>query len=123
MLSVFKNKKQFTISQENKTRIESEIEKLLSLSDGIYAKVKETPMGYYIKIIIDRNKLNITFENEKANKVPESLTFLLIIDYSYPEQPPKILAKTNVSIIHHLYYNYHYLVLLSFTYGWTKPFK
>lgn len=99
MLSVFKNKKQFTISQENKTRIESEIEKLLSLSDGIYAKVKETPMGYYIKIIIDRNKLNITLENEKANKVPESLTFLLIIDYSYPEQPPKILAKTNVSII------------------------
>ena len=97
MLSVFKNKKQFTISQENKTRIESEIEKLLSLSDGIYAK--ETPMGYYIKIIIDRNKLNITLENEKANKVPESLTFLLIIDYSYPEQPPKILAKTNVSII------------------------
>jgi hypothetical protein len=52
-------------------------------------------MGYYIKIIIDRNKIEIDLSDEKYSNLPETITFLIIIDYTYPNFPPKILAKTN----------------------------
>ena len=95
MLNLFKNKKQYKITEENKKRIKEEIEDLSSLSNGIYSKIKENSMGYYIKIIIDRNKIEIDLSDEKYSNLPETITFLIIIDYTYPNFPPKILAKTN----------------------------
>ena len=75
---------------------DSEIEKLSTLSDGIYSKVKENELGFYIKIIVDRNKLGNEFKSQSS--LPECITFLMIVDYSFPSQPPKILSKTNVLI-------------------------
>ena len=95
MVNLFKNKKQYKITEENKKRIKEEIEDLSSLSNGIYSKIKENSMGYYIKIIIDRNKIEIDLSDEKYSNLPETITFLIIIDYTYPNFPPKILAKTN----------------------------
>ena len=95
MLNLFKNKKQYKITEENKKRIKEEIEDLSSLSNGIYSKIKENSRGYYIKIIIDRNKIEIDLSDEKYSNLPETITFLIIIDYTYPNFPPKILAKTN----------------------------
>ena len=40
MQSIFKNKKQYQITEENKKRIKLEIEELSSLSDGLYSKIK-----------------------------------------------------------------------------------
>ena len=97
MLNVFNNKSQFHISKENKARIDSEIEKLSTLSNGIYSKVKENELGFYIKIIVDRNKLGNEFKSQSS--LPECITFLMIVDYSFPSQPPKILSKTNVLIL------------------------
>lgn len=97
MLNVFNNKSQYQITKESKERINNEIEKLSTLSDGIYSKVKENELGFYIKIIVDRNKLGNQFKNQKS--LPECITFLMIVDYSFPSQPPKILSKTNVFIL------------------------
>ena len=98
---IFKNKKQFLITKENKERIEKEIDDLSLLPDGIYTKVKELEMGYYIKIIIDRKKLGIEQKKDFSTSsnfgsVPECITFLMIVDYSYPASPPKIISKTTV---------------------------
>ncbi len=95
MLNIFKNKKEYKITKENQTRIKDEIEELSSLTDGLYSKIKEFPMGYYIKIIIDRNKIGLDLKDKKYSNLPETIIFLLIIDYTFPKLPPKILAKTN----------------------------
>ena len=94
-LNFFKNKKNFSISKEKKTRIENEIEELSNLSNGIYSKVKEFELGYYIKIIIDKNRIGININEDKYSNLPNTITFLIIIDYTFPENPPKILSKTN----------------------------
>lgn len=97
MLSEFYNGSKFKISKESKDRIESEIEKLSSLADGIYSKIKVFDLGYYIKIMIDKAK--ITIPQDKYLDIPDFITFLIILDYSYPEQPPKIISKTKVKLI------------------------
>ena len=94
MQSIFKNKKQYQITEENKKRIKQEIEELSSLTNGLYSKIKEYPMAYYIKIIIDRNKIGIDLSDKKYSNIPDTIIFLLIIDYTYPNFPPKILAKS-----------------------------
>ena len=95
MQSIFKNKKQYQITEENKKRIKQEIEELSSLSNGLYSIIKEYPMAYYIKIVIDRNKIGIDLSDKKYSNIPDTIKFLLIIDYTYPNFPPKILAKSN----------------------------
>ena len=95
MLNIFKNKKEYKITSENQKRIKEEIEELSSLTDGLYSKIKEFSMGYYIKIIIDKNKIGIDLKDKKYSNLPETIIFLLIIDYTFPKFPPKILAKTN----------------------------
>ena len=95
MKSIFKNIKQYQMTEESKKRIKQEIEELSSLSDGLYSKIQEYPMAYYIKIIIDRNRIGIDLSDKKFSNIPETIIFLLIIDYTYPNFPPKILAKTN----------------------------
>ena len=95
MLNIFKNKKEYKITKENQKRIKDEIEELSSLTDGLYSKIKEFPIGYYIKIIIDRNKIDLDLKDKKYSNLPETIIFLFIIDYTFPQFPPKILAKTN----------------------------
>lgn len=98
---MFSKKKQFQITKENMDRITKEIDELTVMDNGIYSKVKEFELGYYIKIIIDREKLNIKIDEERKNEdIPVLITFLLIVDYSYPQNRPKILAYTKV-IKHH----------------------
>ena len=58
ILNTFKNKKNFLISNEKKARIQKEIDELLNLSDGIYSKIKENELGYYVKIIIDKTNID-----------------------------------------------------------------
>lgn len=47
------------------------------------------------------NNLNVNNsynkENEKDNNpLPDYINFVIILDYSFPKNPPKILSKTNV---------------------------
>jgi len=95
LLNTFKNKKKFLIQKDKKARIEKEIEEVSNLSNGIYSKVKEFELGYYIKIIIDKNKIEINLNENKYSNLPNTIVFLIIIDYSFPDNPPKILSKTN----------------------------
>ena len=90
MLNIFKNKKEYKITKENQKRIKDEIEELSSLTDGLYSKIKEFPIGYYIKIIIDRNKIGIDLSDKKYSNIPDTIIFLLLIDYTYPNFLPKI---------------------------------
>ncbi len=62
----------------------------------MFFKSKEFEIGYYINIIIDKRILGLEINTEEKN-VPDFLTFLIIVDSFYPEQPPKILSKSNVS--------------------------
>jgi hypothetical protein len=50
-----------------------------------------------IKIIVDKRILSLE-EIEEHNSIPEFLTFLIIIDSTYPDSPPHVLSKTNVNI-------------------------
>lgn len=43
------------------------------------------------KIIIDK----LTVDVEKS-KIPDYLIFLMIVDFSYPDTNPRLVAKTNV---------------------------
>jgi len=60
----------------------------------MFFKAKEFEIGYYINIIIDKRILGLDINAEDKN-IPDFLTFLIIVDSFYPEQPPKILAKSN----------------------------
>lgn len=61
----------------------------------MFFKAKEFEIGYYINIIIDKRILGLDINTEDKN-IPDFLTFLIIVDSFFPEQPPKILAKSNV---------------------------
>lgn len=43
---------------------------------------------------VEDHKFNYTKEDEIC--IPDFVTFLMILDINYPEEPPKILLKTNV---------------------------
>ena len=49
---------------------------------------------HLIDVMIEKNMIAIDSESAKE-KVPEILVFLIIIDYTRSEYPPKILAKSN----------------------------
>jgi hypothetical protein len=74
----------------------------------MFYKSKEFEIGFYINIIIDKRILGLDFNSEEKN-VPDFLTFLIILDSFYPEQPPKILSKCNVREI----FNKNYIVWIS----------
>lgn len=94
-----KNKKLYALSKESKKRIENDIKDLEKLPKGIYAKIKyhDLEQEYYIKILIDKEYLHIDSTNKNYSLIPDMINFLIILDYSYPKQPPKILCQTNVS--------------------------
>ena len=63
----------------------------------MFFKSKEFEIGFYINIIIDKRILALEINSEDKN-IPDFVNFLLIVDSFFPEQPPKILTKTNVFI-------------------------
>ena len=99
MSIIFKQQRQYQIPQGRIQLIESDIEGLNNLPPGIFSKVKIFNLEYYIKIIINRNIIGITLDesNIKYKNIPEFITFLVILNHTYPTQPPPILAKTTFS--------------------------
>jgi ubiquitin-protein ligase len=95
-----KNKKLYALSKESKKRIENDIKDLEKLPKGIYAKIKyyDTEQEYHIKILVDKEYLKIDSTNKNYSLIPDMINFLIMLDYSYPKQPPKILCQTNVSL-------------------------
>ena len=93
------------IKKENKIRIDHDIKELDSLPKGIYTKTKynENEEAYLIKIMVDKNAISIENTNKIYSTIPDVINFLMIIDYCYPEKPPKVLCQTNVSIYYLLY--------------------
>ena len=99
-MNFIKNKKLYNLSKDTKKRIDSDIKELDNLPKGIYAKIKfyQAEQEYYIKILVDREYLKIEKTNKNYSLLPDMINFLIILDYSYPKQAPKILCQTNVSI-------------------------
>ena len=94
-----KNKKLYTLSKESKKRIEKDIKELDLLPKGIYAKIKYygNEQAYYIKILVDKEYLEMDTTNKNYSLIPDMINFLIILDNAYPKQAPKILCQTNVS--------------------------
>jgi hypothetical protein len=63
----------------------------------MFFKSKEFEIGYYINIIIDKRILGLEMNFEDKN-IPDFLNFLVILDSFFPEERPKILAKSNVKL-------------------------
>ena len=97
-MNFIKNKKLYVLSKETKKRIYNDIKELDQLPKGIYAKIKyyESEQEYYVKILVDKEYLQIEPTNKNYSLIPDMINFLIILDYSYPKQPPKILCQTNV---------------------------
>ena len=93
-----KNKKNYILKKEKKKRIEDDINELSLLQKGIYTKNRfnENEQAYFIKIVVDKEVIKIEKMNKILATIPDVITFLIIIDYCYPEHPPKILCQTNV---------------------------
>ena len=97
-MNFIKNKKLYALSKEIKKRIDYDIKELDLLPKGIYAKIKyyELEQEYYVKILVDKEYLQIDPTNKNYSLIPDMINFLIILDYSYPKIPPKILCQTNV---------------------------
>ena len=93
-----KNKKNYILRKDQKLRIEKDIKELDKLPKGIFAKNKynESEQAYFVKIIVDKDTIKIEKTNKIYATIPDVITFLMIIDYCYPDNPPKILCQTNV---------------------------
>ena len=95
MMTFIRNKKQFAITKENRQRILKDIDDLANLPNGVFAKVKQYEHGYYIKIIVDKTYIKDSTPENKYNSIPDTIMFLMIADYSFPKEPPKIFCQTN----------------------------
>ena len=97
-MNFIKNKKLYALSKETKKRIDYDIKELDLLPKGIYVKIKyyELEQEYYVKILVDKEYLQIDPTNKNYSLIPDMINFLIILDYSYPKIPPKILCQTNV---------------------------
>ena len=89
MITFQKNKKNFLLTEKGIKKIKQDIEGLTKLPIGIYAKSKEFDFAYYIKITVSKNNIYVL--------LPDEITFLIVLDVSYPNEPPKIFCQTNVS--------------------------
>ena len=95
MMTFIRNRKQFVITKENRLRILKDIEDLANLPNGVFAKVKQYEHGYYIKIIVDKTYIKDNTPENKYNSIPDTLMFLMVVDYAFPKEPPKIFCQTN----------------------------
>ena len=95
MMTYIRNKKQFIITKENRQRILKDIDDLANLPNGVFAKVKQYEHGYYIKIIVDKTYIKDNTPENKYNSIPDTIMFLMVVDYAFPKEPPKIFCQTN----------------------------
>ena len=95
MMTFIRNKKQFAITKENRQRILNDIDNLANLPNGVFAKVKQYEHGYYIKIIVDKTYIKDSTPENKYNSIPDTIMFLMVVDYAFPKEPPKIFCQTN----------------------------
>lgn len=98
------------VSKAINALIEIDLLKTTNLLEGIFFKTKEFEFAYYINIIVDKRILGLE-NTENEHLVPDYITFLFILDTSYPEMPPKVLAKTNVISLFLLFHSLAYLIL------------
>ena len=110
MITFQKNRKNFLLTEDNIKKIKEDIDGLTKLPIGIYAKSKEFDFAYYIKITINKSNINIDSTNKNYALLPDAITFLIVLDNTYPKEPPKIFCQTNVS----KKINYHNILLYSF---------
>ena len=97
MITFQKNKKNFLLNEKSIKKIKEDIEGLTKLPIGIYAKTKEFDFAYYVKITINKNNVCMDSTNKNYALLPDTITFLIVLDSSYPKEPPKIFCQTNVS--------------------------
>ena len=64
------------------------------MKSGIYLHSKDCGSEYHLDVLIEKNVIGIDSEKAKE-RVPETVVFLIIILNGYPENPPKILTKSN----------------------------
>jgi ubiquitin-protein ligase len=98
MITFQKNKKNFLLNEKSIKKIKEDIEGLTKLPIGIYAKTKEFDFAYYVKITINKNNVCMDSTNKNYALLPDTITFLIVLDSSYPKEPPKIFCQTNVSL-------------------------
>ena len=110
MITFQKNKKQFLLNEKGIQKIKDDIEGLTKLPIGISAKTKEFDFAYYVKITISKNNICIDSTNKNYTLLPDIITFLIVLDVSYPKEPPKIFCQTNVSNIFYLYLHAIYYI-------------
>ena len=103
MITFQKNKKCFLLSENGIKRIKSDIKELPKLPVGITIQSKEFDFAFYIKIFINKNNINIDSNNKNYALLPDSIGFLIVLDNTYPNDPPKIFCQTNVSIPNYLF--------------------
>ena len=99
MIEFQKNKKNFLLTENGIKRIKEDIKELSKLPIGITIQSKEFDFAYYIKMIINRDNINIDQNNKNYALLPDSIGFLIVLDITYPEEAPKIFCQTNVSIL------------------------
>jgi hypothetical protein len=97
MMAFQRNRKHFLITEKGIQKIKEDINGLSKLPIGINAKTKEFDFAYYVKITINKNNISIDQTNKNYALLPDSITFLIVLDASYPDEPPKIFCQTNVS--------------------------
>ena len=97
MITFQKNKKNYLLSENGVKRIKDDIKELSKLPVGITIQSKEFDLAYYIKIIINKSNINIDSNNKNYDLLPDSIGFLIVLDNTYPNEPPKIFCQTNVS--------------------------
>ena len=117
MITFLRNKKNFLLTEKGIKKIKQELEGLTKLPIGINAKSKEFDFAYYIKITVSKNNIDIDSTNKNYALLPDAITFLMVLDISYPNESPKIFCQTNVSIFISFIFQ---LVLLSKLNGWKK---
>lgn len=97
MITFQKNKKNFLLTEKGIAKIKSDINGLTKLPIGISAKTKEFDFAYYVKIIINKTNICLDSSNKNYTLLPDAITFLIVLDVTYPKEPPKIFCQTNVS--------------------------
>ena len=110
MITFQKNKKNFLLTEKGIKKIKQDIEGLCKLPIGIYAKSKEFDFAYYIKITVNKNIIAIDSTNKNYALLPDAITFLIVLDVSYPNEPPKIFCQTNVSKTYFLYFSISFVI-------------
>jgi ubiquitin-protein ligase len=96
MIAFQKNKKHFLLTQKGIEKIKEDIAGLSKLPRGISVKTKEFDFAFYIKTTISKSNIAIDPNHKNYALLPDAITFLIVLDVTYPDEPPKIFCQTNV---------------------------